>query len=681
MNLERIEQLILEGRYEDALKEVEEIEKQAPMNAFYLRCKIIKSRCLLGQSEYKTALNIAQQVVREEEHIEEMEGEEREEIKVDALIIIAEALWLLGQYDRGLEVVEQGEKELQRLKIKQLPGIKPRKAALLLHKGVTLLHKDELDQALDCFQQSLMINEVLGNKQDITKILNGTGQIYTRKGELDHALDCFQRSLKISEELANEERMARSFVNIGVIYKLQGDLDKALDNYSQALTINEKLGDKRGNTIILVNMGDLYKDKGELDRALEFLQQSLEISEVLGNKLFIAYSVTNMGVIYHQKDELKKAFNHFERSIVLFEELGNKIDLAEVLFFLVTLTIDMHSYDQTQEYLQLLKQIHEQEENRIVSQRYHIALALKLKTSTQARDRVHAEILLSQIICDEVVDHRLTVIALLNKFELLISEISHYGDKEALIEAQLIFQDLIKTAKTQSNHHLLAEIYWLQSQLSAVQFDLNEARHMLTQAQIIAEEKGLTKLARKISKEHDQFLEKLDLWEELQKKDVSLIERIKAAKFDEIVNNMWKQKELEILEEQDEESIVLLLLSESGLPIYSKNFDISQDFDDMLVAGFISAINNFIQEAFGVSGCIDRIKHEDNSIIIKKIASLYFCYVYKGESYAASKRIENFTTDIQKSNIWKDLQKSQQITEILNQSAINRIDAIIDRIF
>ena len=47
MSLKRTDQLILEGRYEEALKEVEEIEKQAPKNAFYLRCKIVKSRCLL----------------------------------------------------------------------------------------------------------------------------------------------------------------------------------------------------------------------------------------------------------------------------------------------------------------------------------------------------------------------------------------------------------------------------------------------------------------------------------------------------------------------------------------------------------------------------------------------------------------------------------------------------------
>ena len=41
---------------------------------------------MLGQSGHKTALSIAQQVVREEKHFEEMEWQEREEINVDALI-------------------------------------------------------------------------------------------------------------------------------------------------------------------------------------------------------------------------------------------------------------------------------------------------------------------------------------------------------------------------------------------------------------------------------------------------------------------------------------------------------------------------------------------------------------------------------------------------------------------
>ena len=177
------------------------------------------------------------------------------------------------------------------------------------------------------------------------------------------------------------------------------------------------------------------------------------------------------------------------------------------------------------------------------------------------------------------------------------------------------------------------------------------------------------------------MLIQIEQWEELSKMEISRIDGEKIARLEELVKIMRMKKELEMIEEREEEPIVIILLYETGVPVFSKNFIRSQEFDDILVAGFISAINNFIQDAFGISGSIDRIKHKEHTILIKHIESIFFCYVYKGESYAASLKLERLIMEIHNSPIWDHFQDSKMITKGFSQSKTKRVEAMIKSIF
>ena len=208
-----------------------------------------------------------------------------------------------------------------------------------------------------------------------------------------------------------------------------------------------------------------------------------------------------------------------------------------------------------------------------------------------------------------------------------------------LEEVEETVEKLVEMAKEQQSYSLLTESYWLKAQLALVKLDIKKARNLLSQAQMIAEEKGLERLARKISSDHDQLLEQMDQWEELIAKDASITERVKIANLEELMGWMARKREIKI-DEKEDEPVMLLLVSESGLPIYSKHFGQTIELQDILISGFLSSINSFVKEAFHAPGMVRRIMHDEYTLSINIIEPILFCYVYEGQSYTAMKKLD-----------------------------------------
>jgi hypothetical protein len=345
--------------------------------------------------------------------------------------------------------------------------------------------------------------------------------------------------------------------------------------------------------------------------------------------------------------------------------------------------LDLEDFKQAKDYLSDLQQINEQEENKKVDLFCRLAEALILKTSKRRKNLVKAEEILEKIVEEaeeEIISHGLTGQALVNLSELLLEELRFTGEEETLEELEAKVDKLLESAKEQQSYSRLAEAYLLKAQLALVRLDLKEARKLLIQAQVIAEEKGLERLARKISSEHDQLLHQLDQWEELIAKDASIPERVKVANLEELMGWMARKREI-VIDEPEDEPIMLLLVAESGLPIYSKQFSLTEELHDMLISGFLTSINSFVQEAFHVTGMIRRITHDEYTLSFNLIEPILFCYVYEGQSYTAMKKLEKLITEVQTSEIWSALEEVGNRGYGLNKSHKDHMEGVIAEIF
>ena len=131
-----------------------------------------------------------------------------------------------------------------------------------------------LEEALLAFESALEAG--LDNNQ-LGTCLNNISQIYKVRGDYDTALKYLQQSLLIQQEIGDKKGEGTTLNNLATTAHAKGDYDTALKNLQQSLLIQQEMGDKQGEGATLNNISQIYDAKGDYDTALKYLQQSLLI--------------------------------------------------------------------------------------------------------------------------------------------------------------------------------------------------------------------------------------------------------------------------------------------------------------------------------------------------------------------------------------------------------------------
>jgi len=210
--------------------------------------------------------------------------------------------------------------------------------------------------------------------------------------------------------------------------------------------------------------------------------------------------------------------------------------------------------------------------------------------------------------------------------------------------------------------------------------DLKKARRLLTQGQQIAEKYGLKLLAIKISNEHDELLKQLNMWENLKESTSSLKERMEFARLNEQMENMIRKRVVEVPELSDEEPVLLIMVSEGGIPIFSKVFVKDQAFEDHLFGGFFTAINSFISEKF--SEGLERAIFGEYTLLMNSVSPFLICYVFKGQSYSAQHRIRYFIEEFQNDKeVWQTFKDFKKLNMEIQINDTPSLGSLIQNIF
>ncbi|MHA2122393.1 MAG: tetratricopeptide repeat protein [Promethearchaeota archaeon] len=548
-----------------------------------------------------------------------------------------------------------------------------KRANLKYTKSWVYVTSSDYDKALDLAKEALTQWENLKNNVMIGNSLFLVGYIYYVSGDFDTALDYILKSTKLFENLGFQVGIANNFCIIGEMYHNMGDLNRALEFSNKALSI-ERISNYSENLAISV-LGRMYQSKGELDKAL----MNFKSINIAGVNYTSLVKLISIGEIYRIRGEYDLAKNYFDQSLLVCEKMGNIVLDLGPNFSLFLISLDNNSLEKAQLYLKRLENLHKQQENEFTKQVYLLGKALILKASSRMHDHVDAERLLNQIVEENFFFPPYYIIAIISLSDLLLEELSTYNNPEVLDDLNPLIVKLIYTAEEQHSYSWLAEGKLLQAKLALIQMDFDKSKILLTQAQQIAQEHGLILLAQKISSEHDLLLEKVDEWERFKKEDAPMADRIELASFDGIINRIHGKQALDPPELIEEEPILLLIMDNSGATYFSHPFIANWDYND-LFSSFLSAFNAFSSEIFSKS--IDRIKIDENTILINPVDPFLACYIIKGQSYPALQKLSRFTEAIKEnSEIWQALNKAVKTSEMLELDKPPALKTVIDEIF
>ncbi|MHA2474650.1 MAG: tetratricopeptide repeat protein, partial [Promethearchaeota archaeon] len=558
---------------------------------------------------------------------------------IDSYISKAWASLGVRDFDVVSEIVSKGEELLRRLTRLSKEENATRESLLRLIKSAFFFHKHhDINKALEYGEQALKISEEFRISKEIALALHLNSTYYFNIGNIDRALSYMERLLNVQRTFRKHEDW-RTLKDLGVI-----------------------------NGVI-----------GELDLALDYTNQGLAIVEKLGNKSFIAQFLNNASLIYRQKGDLDHAMEALERSLTIWEEFDIKINLIGALDSLFIVSLDTNSLKQAEQYLKRMQQINKQGKNEVTNVAYRVNNALLLKLSSKTSDQEKAKNLLQNIVKEEIINWEFTERALLHLCDIYLFELQSYNNQEVLHEVNSLINRLSEFAEFQHSFRLIAEINLLRGKLALIKMNLGDARKFFTKAERIADDHGLHLLARTISSEHDLLLERLEKWETLQKANSPVAERLKFVEIDKTLDHMMGKKMLQPPDLVEEDPILLLIMSEGGHTFFNHTFIKDWDYST-LFSSFISAFNTFSSEIFEEN--IDRIKIGENIIFIKPIDPFVVCYVSKGQSYPAIKKLNKFSDSIKnEKEIWAMLNKASKATQELSIKSSPLLGSIVNEIF
>ncbi|MHA1242443.1 MAG: hypothetical protein ACTSQU_16910 [Promethearchaeota archaeon] len=183
-----------------------------------------------------------------------------------------------------------------------------------------------------------------------------------------------------------------------------------------------------------------------------------------------------------------------------------------------------------------------------------------------------------------------------------------------------------------------------------------------------------------LSNEHDELLKQLEMWEKLKETKAPLAERMKLSRLNEQMDNMLRKRAVEPEEIKEEESVVILIISTGGTPIFSQSFAEGWAFQDHLFGGFLSAINSFSGEMF--SQGLDRAIFGEYTILMNAVSPFIVCYLFKGQSFLAQKRMKKFINTLQtEKKIWEPIEKYYKAHRLIQEADIPSLDLLVNEVF
>jgi len=470
--------------------------------------------------------------------------------------------------------------------------------------------------------------------------------------------------------------------------------DKAIEHHKKSLSIFEN---NELTLIFLPNnlnaLGTSYAAKGELDLALEVHKKSLDLS--IGNMMVtnVINGVTyhDIGAIFFQKGALDQAIEYFEKSLKIWEQLPLAVSTTNVALDydnLIQVYLYKDSPGKAQKCLNRFSQYLERNKISKNFRWYRLSKARTLRSSSRVRDRAEAEKTLKELIEGHKVAKVQLIHGLPEEFTVVLIELCDFyleelrltNDIKIIDDIQPYIKRLLEESERTKSYTLQAQTNLLQGKVSLLLMNMGDARRYLAQAQQIAEEHNLQLLAREISREHDKLLEQLDKWEEFKKSNAPISERMDLASLDESVELMQRKRAIKKSELINEDPVLLLIVALGGILLFSYPFSDEIKIDDELFGGFLSAFTSFSDEV--LSEGLDRARFGQYTVLMENIADYSICYLFKGQTYLAKKKLSNFTENFQKNtSMMQTLNKFNQTSQVIEVKDFPFLEGFIKGIF
>jgi tetratricopeptide (TPR) repeat protein len=237
----------------------------------------------------------------------------------------------------------EGDQELQAdLTLARESGDKKAEAKLLykLDGHYCFFGSDDIQPAVDYYQQALTLTRDIGEKHREALCLAGLGMCYQmhfrqQKPDYPKAIQLFDAALAIVRETDNRKQACEFLYNLGTLWTYQKDYLQALNLLEQSVAIAQELRDTRRQGSGLHQTGKVYREMKNYPQAIAYLEQA--VSVYLGHESEdgwqTAYTLGHLAETYLLTNQYEQAEQCLNQGSVIVRRIDEgRADAFELRF-------------------------------------------------------------------------------------------------------------------------------------------------------------------------------------------------------------------------------------------------------------------------------------------------------------------------------------------------------------
>ncbi len=210
-------------------------------------------------------------------------------------------------------------------------GAAPVRAKALSASATLAQAQGDYERAVALGQESLAIEQSLGDRRGIADCLRILGNVMFERGNFREARALHEESRAYGHEAGDRYAIASALVNLANVTAHEGDYARAMALCEESLVLFRALEDKRGTAFALYMLGILVIDQGDYTAARTRVEESLAIRRELRDKRGVASSLSSLALVAREQGRYEEARALYDESLAIQRELGDKRGIASSL--------------------------------------------------------------------------------------------------------------------------------------------------------------------------------------------------------------------------------------------------------------------------------------------------------------------------------------------------------------
>ncbi len=592
---------LLRNQFNLALEKLRELKRLDTYSTtdteFQIRVELQIARSLLNLHFLDDANHLLVSILEKTMNTSNLSESQRQALLATCFSRLGHISLKRGELTKAENLFEKGIERARSIPDQSLEGI------ILYFMGVLELRRSNLIGAEKKLEIAYKLYKQTGKKVDLPAIAYNLGIVKNRVGLYSQAAILFQEGLEISQLMKNHSNVAFLINSLGSIDLIQGRLDDALDKYYRATQEIERTDQKFLRYHFYYNIALVYNEKNAFDEALAWYHQALRVVK-------------------------KNPEPHDYQTISL------------IRYSLAFLFIERGEHEKASNELQKLLVLSDKVKEPIVLMRSQLIQAVLLKYSKDLKDKAKAYEILERITASPRADYTTQQVAIVQLCELLLFEARSLHNTKSLEKLKYWAKKLRALGEQKKNAWSLLAALRFEAKLNAFYGEFSKSIEKLRYAISYADTREMFHWAALISGDLDAvLLSHPKLNTEIDRKNAGAVQEWEKLSAIESVLTTTTPPRQYLTSEKPRYFLVIIPFEEKTaiITISTK----ARKINNATVAKVLQifdkkpTLDNFL--GFHLEAI------DDSMVLIDHKDGVYYTYMYAGNSYLASQKLDFLT--------------------------------------